>query len=73
MNEVSTRDLVSAIEFTLNGMSTDQITQLLDDISNTQKRIKQSRDQRCDDQHLQRGLNFLSSISSLTVESRIPC
>ena len=32
MNEVSVRDLVAAIEFTLNGMTTEKITQLLDDI-----------------------------------------
>mgnify|MGYP007059417894 CR=1 FL=1 len=71
MNEVSVRDLVAAIEFTLNGMTTDQITQLLDDISSAKHEMQQNNYERNDTENLKRGLNFLRSISSLTIESRI--
>lgn len=69
--QLRTQDLVASIEFILNGMSTDKLIQLLDDISSTQKVMDEDGNHNCQTENLKSGLNFVRVLINATIESRI--
>ena len=66
---LTTRNFVAAIEYLLNGMSTDQLTQLLDDIT------QYTNSKQCSTNHFVReklpGLRFVATLAKSTIETRI--
>lgn len=67
--QLSNRNFVEAIDFLLNGMTTDQLTQLLDDIAHYTKAHQDSTNPLVRERLP--GLKFVSTLTKATIETRI--